>query len=522
MKDKMGSYHSSLNCEQFGLSFRGCFGFNQSTARYKAEDDGNVDKNNSPLCNERNYAQKETTSHVFAEDGHQRKKSSRKRSCPRDTCCTKPAEKDDYAYNVCTQSQSHTSQLNSTEKNTATTNSISSMVPSDTSDRPFSSNVESTRIDVCSLKHSSVKLDKTGKLCKNSVAKENTDTKVVLLQNKPSTSFPAEKKDEIFKNREAADSMCTNESKDIQADKSQVIQTKQQYSVDFICSNSSNGKDGPSSRFGIANSCTEFINATIKKECASGTCVPASTLPETNDDGINCFRSLVARETSRLSLSVTKWDSVLQENQCPTEVSDEIRSVIGQTRLVIAERFNQFVKLIDQAEGKSTMALENRPVLNSDLQGFWDMIYFQVEDVSSKFELLKKRKENGWNKTDSTSTASNIGTSSSNAIAKRQPKKVTKKSKGNEEDKKRRDAAKKRLAEARKALAQRNESKQNKRQSSSGQDGKTDLEPNQHQSTSNGSVNVKTESIVDVLSCAVAVGPANSDQTAISPSSLVH
>ena len=65
-------------------------------------------------------------------------------------------------------------------------------------------------------------------------------------------------------------------------------------------------------------------------------------------------------------------------------VSDEIRTVIGQTRLVISERFTQFSKLVDRADGTDKMSPDDRPVLISDLQGFWDMIYFQVRGYPLK------------------------------------------------------------------------------------------------------------------------------------------
>ena len=59
-------------------------------------------------------------------------------------------------------------------------------------------------------------------------------------------------------------------------------------------------------------------------------------------------------------------------------VSDEIRSVVGQTRLLLDERFTQFQKLIDRASCKVYGDVDDRPVLVSDLQGFWDMVLYQV------------------------------------------------------------------------------------------------------------------------------------------------
>ena len=58
----------------------------------------------------------------------------------------------------------------------------------------------------------------------------------------------------------------------------------------------------------------------------------------------------------------------------------------------MCQRFNQFEGLIDDCELKRG---EKETKLD-DLQGFWDMIYFQVEDVDKKFISLDKVKSNNW------------------------------------------------------------------------------------------------------------------------------
>ena len=54
----------------------------------------------------------------------------------------------------------------------------------------------------------------------------------------------------------------------------------------------------------------------------------------------------------------------------------DIRSVVGQARLVKSERFRQFSGLLDNCE----FARGERKTTPMDLRGFWDMIYFQVVD----------------------------------------------------------------------------------------------------------------------------------------------
>ena len=36
------------------------------------------------------------------------------------------------------------------------------------------------------------------------------------------------------------------------------------------------------------------------------------------------------------------------------------------------------------------------PTHTHHTQGFWDMVYFQVEDVEKKFEHLSELEKNGW------------------------------------------------------------------------------------------------------------------------------
>lgn len=53
---------------------------------------------------------------------------------------------------------------------------------------------------------------------------------------------------------------------------------------------------------------------------------------------------------------------------------DLIRTTVGQTRLLIAERFKQFEGLVDNCEFKRG----EKETTCTDLDGFWDMINFQV------------------------------------------------------------------------------------------------------------------------------------------------
>lgn len=72
-----------------------------------------------------------------------------------------------------------------------------------------------------------------------------------------------------------------------------------------------------------------------------------------------------------------KLSVVSYNKRCLFAVCDEIRAVIGKTRLIISQRFTQFIKLVNKAEDNSNKTI-TRPVFESDLDGFWEMDYIQV------------------------------------------------------------------------------------------------------------------------------------------------
>ncbi|NXB04968.1 DLGP5 protein, partial [Cnemophilus loriae] len=112
------------------------------------------------------------------------------------------------------------------------------------------------------------------------------------------------------------------------------------------------------------------------------------------------FRNILQTETERLLSQCLQWEGNL-ELDIPEDAKDQIRTTVGQTRLLIGERFKQFEGLVDNCEfkrgGKETTC--------TDLDGFWDMVNFQIEDVNKKFENLKKLQDNEWQPLDVPSKA---------------------------------------------------------------------------------------------------------------------
>jgi len=115
---------------------------------------------------------------------------------------------------------------------------------------------------------------------------------------------------------------------------------------------------------------------------------------ENQNEGVMYFRSLLATENTRLSKVCNEWEKKLEDNisEISDDIQGEIRSVIGQGRLVMAERFGQFSGLVDNCEFKRG----EKETTCTDLMGFWEMIYFQVEDVDKKFAKLSEVQANNW------------------------------------------------------------------------------------------------------------------------------
>ncbi|XP_061765068.1 disks large-associated protein 5 isoform X2 [Nerophis ophidion] len=117
---------------------------------------------------------------------------------------------------------------------------------------------------------------------------------------------------------------------------------------------------------------------------------PSSPLESKHD--VPYFRSEINNETDKLTSLSAQWEPKVEDVSIPEEMRDRMRTAIGQARLLMKERFNQFSGLVDDCE----LGRGDKLTTCSDLQGFWDMVYFQVEDVSRKFDALKEAEVRGW------------------------------------------------------------------------------------------------------------------------------
>ncbi|XP_075221319.1 uncharacterized protein LOC142324280 isoform X2 [Lycorma delicatula] len=97
------------------------------------------------------------------------------------------------------------------------------------------------------------------------------------------------------------------------------------------------------------------------------------------------------KETKNLIEQCEMWSKISLSRVLPKEIEDEVDSAVGQTRLLVQDKFQQFRSLIQRFEFKV-----EPPVTINDLDGFWDVIYIQVEKLHSQFSKLQMLKENNW------------------------------------------------------------------------------------------------------------------------------
>lgn len=105
------------------------------------------------------------------------------------------------------------------------------------------------------------------------------------------------------------------------------------------------------------------------------------------------FRLQVERETKHFNDLIDEWIKYLEENRTIyEECVERIDAAVGMTRLLLRSKFKQFSVLVDQCENQNV----DPPIKPEDLEGFWSMVYLQVDNCNIRFDKLKEWKENEW------------------------------------------------------------------------------------------------------------------------------
>ena len=147
---------------------------------------------------------------------------------------------------------------------------------------------------------------------------------------------------------------------------------------------------------------------------------------ESSHEDVKEFRDLLSKETTRINNLCQMWEDKIQtipDDPDSELVKGELRSVVGQGRLVIKERFHQFSGLVDNCEFNRG----EKKTTHDDLRGFWEMIFIQVEDVDRKFSNLSKVEANGWKEVIPVKTVRTVSKSVSSVsdISTVKPKKAS-------------------------------------------------------------------------------------------------
>lgn len=116
------------------------------------------------------------------------------------------------------------------------------------------------------------------------------------------------------------------------------------------------------------------------------------------------FRKQIDDESNRLLALADTWQRHKEEfsDQMISEYVDLINVTIDQTRLLLSKKFRQFRDLIDRCESGTGEQI----VLACDLEGFWSMLYVQVEQCNARFERLDILKASEWKEAEDIASAS--------------------------------------------------------------------------------------------------------------------
>ena len=111
------------------------------------------------------------------------------------------------------------------------------------------------------------------------------------------------------------------------------------------------------------------------------------------------FVEKVSFQTKRLLGLCQFWEDTINNNTLKDnykdeyeEINGELAAVVGKTRLLIDGRFRQFKSLVNDFQDIKALRdnAKIRRITLQDLQGFWELIYLQIEDLDRRFDTLNK------------------------------------------------------------------------------------------------------------------------------------
>mmetsp|Transcript_10360 Transcript_10360/g.26535 ORF Transcript_10360/g.26535 Transcript_10360/m.26535 type:complete len:656 (+) Transcript_10360:141-2108(+) len=106
------------------------------------------------------------------------------------------------------------------------------------------------------------------------------------------------------------------------------------------------------------------------------------------------FRAISTAEATTLEEASLHWTKIAEDESLDEGLRGEIRAAVGQALLLQRKRVSQFLDLCDLCDfGPEDDGLTASA---ADLDGFWDVIMMQVNDVKKMFSRLETRQKAGW------------------------------------------------------------------------------------------------------------------------------
>lgn len=120
------------------------------------------------------------------------------------------------------------------------------------------------------------------------------------------------------------------------------------------------------------------------------------------------FLGLTRLEENRILSQCRQIDPDINCPDLPEEAHGKIRATIGKANLLINQKFKQFQDLCSEHMNPSE---DGKPLLWKDLQGFWDMIKIQIDNVDEMFTEIELMRQNGWKELSIHSRGSSVSSS---------------------------------------------------------------------------------------------------------------
>ncbi|XP_065367722.1 uncharacterized protein vlc [Calliphora vicina] len=130
---------------------------------------------------------------------------------------------------------------------------------------------------------------------------------------------------------------------------------------------------------------------------------PSSTTNGSGKPGVkdaHFFLKQLKDEQNRLLIMAAEVEKYLDALASNPDITEDtfglLRSASGKARLLVSQKMKQFEGLCHNNLNSSPE--DKFPTTVDDLQGFWDMVYLQVDHIDSIFADIENLKKNDWKK----------------------------------------------------------------------------------------------------------------------------